>query len=77
LADDGFGQYEYIVASEFPNALVTTIGLSVALILCALIDLDIAYRLLIIFNGSIWLIDHFIINKKVKWLQIDIKKSKK
>ena len=69
IANNDYNQYEYIVASEFPIALGRIIGLSISLITCSLFSLNNAYRFLIIFNGTLWLIDHFIINKKVQWLE--------
>lgn len=69
MAKDGFTQYEYIVASEFPIAIGRIVGLSVALFLCSMISLKNAYAMLIIFDGSLWLIDHYVINKKVNWLE--------
>ena len=69
IANNNYNQYEYIVASEFPIALGRIIGLSISLITCSLFSLNNAYRFLIIFNGTLWLIDHFIINKKVQWLE--------
>jgi Major Facilitator Superfamily. len=68
-AKGGYLQYDYIVASEFPVALGRIIGLMFALILCSVMELITAYRLLIIFVGIISLIDYYIINKKVNWLQ--------
>ena len=68
-AEGKFSQYEYIVASEFPIACGRIIGLSLALILCNICNLSTAYSILIIFDGSLWLIDHFVIDYKVKWLQ--------
>lgn len=69
IAKDGFTQYEYIVGSEFPIALGRIVGLSIALFLCSIIPLQNAYAILIIFDGSLWLIDHYVINKKVNWLE--------
>lgn len=69
MAKDGFTQYEYIVGSEFPIALGRIVGLSIALFLCSMIPLQNAYAILIIFDGSLWLIDHYVINKKVNWLE--------
>lgn len=69
IANNHYNQYEYIVASEFPIALGRIIGLSISLIICALLPLNNAYSLLIIFNGTLWLVDHFVINKKVQWLK--------
>ncbi|MCD7809605.1 MAG: MFS transporter [Erysipelotrichaceae bacterium] len=61
--------YEFITASEFPIALGRITGLSFALILCQLMTPINAYGLLMIIGGSIWLIDHVVINKEVKWLE--------
>ncbi len=63
--------YEFITASEFPIALGRITGLSLALILCQIVDTINAYRLLMIIDGSIWLVDHYVINKKVQWLEGD------
>lgn len=61
--------YEYITVSEFPIALGRITGLSFALILCQLMTPINAYGLLMIIDGSIWLIDHVVIDKKVQWLE--------
>ncbi len=63
--------YEFITASEFPIALGRITGLSFALILCQLMPPINAYGLLMVIDGSIWLIDHFVIDKKVQWLEGD------
>lgn len=76
IAKNGFSQYEYIVASEFPIALGRIVGLCISLYLCATVPLSIAYSFLIIFNGSLWLIDHIIIKKSVNWLTVEKRRNK-
>ncbi|MCD7949930.1 MAG: MFS transporter [Erysipelotrichaceae bacterium] len=61
--------YEFITASEFPIALGRITGLTLALILCQFMNTIHAYGLLMIIDGSIWLIDHIVIDKKVQWLE--------
>lgn len=68
IAKNGYTQYEYIVSSEFFIALGRMTGLVFALVLCSVMSLRNAYGLLMIFDGSLWLMDHYIINKKVQWL---------
>lgn len=61
--------YEYITASEFPIALGRITGLTLALILCQFMNTIHAYGILMMIDGSIWLIDHIVIDKKVQWLE--------
>ncbi len=68
IAKNGYTQYEYIVSSEFFIALGRMTGLVFALVLCSVMSLRNAYGLLMIFDGSLLLMDHYIINKKVQWL---------
>lgn len=67
-----FNQEDYIVSCEFFIALGRITGLTIALLLCNFMPLNNAYSLLIIFDGMLWLVDHYVINKKVNWLEKEL-----
>ncbi|MCL1949505.1 MAG: MFS transporter [Turicibacter sp.] len=76
LGGDGFSQDEYIIAAEFPTALGRILGLGIALGAALILEEQLAYRLLMILNGSLWLINYVAIQKQVGWLQDSPPKSR-
>lgn len=69
-ASDGFSQREYIVASEFPIAAGRVGGLLLALLLTQLLpNIALAYRLLFVAIGLMWMIEFIIIDRKIGWLK--------
>lgn len=68
-AGDGFHQNEYIVTSEFPIALGRLVGLLVALGVTQVMNYEIdAYRILFVVIGATWMVEYFVINKQIGWL---------
>ena len=69
LGGEGFSQDEYIIATEFPVAFGRILGLIIALTASLTLEPLLAYRVLVIINGSIWLVNYIAINHLVGWLK--------
>jgi len=69
LGGDGFTQEEYVVATEFPVAFGRLLGLVIALTATLMLEIQLAYSVLMILNGVSWLVNYFILNRQVGWLK--------
>jgi len=69
VGGDGFSQEEYVVAAEFPIALGRIVGLIIALSATLMLEERLAYSLLMILNGFSWIINYFLMDHFVGWLQ--------
>ena len=70
LAQGDYTQEEFLVAAEFPLALGRILGQITALLITAIMPLEIAYRMLILICSVFWIIDHLIVKMKVNWFKI-------
>ena len=68
LAAGRFQPSDYMIACEFPLAFGRIAGLLLALGAVSCWPVEAAYPILMVTDGLFWLVDHFVIDKKIQWL---------
>ena len=68
LAAGRFQPSDYMIACELPLAFGRIAGLLLALGAVSCWPVEAAYPILMVTDGLFWLVDHFVIDKKIQWL---------